>query len=124
MSAQTFNQERLMQVILAPQVSEKATFIADKHNQVIFRVAQDATKAEIKAAVELMWKAQNIQVENVQVANVKGKEKRFGRFMGRRSNWKKAYVSIKTGQEINFAEIPQGNSGNSGNAGNAKGETK
>jgi len=124
MSAQTFNQERLMQVILAPQVSEKATFIADKHNQVIFRVAQDATKAEIKAAVELMWKAQNIQVENVQVANVKGKEKRFGRFMGRRSNWKKAYVSIKTGQEINFAEIPQGKSGNSGNAGNAKGETK
>lgn len=124
MSTQTFNQERLMQVILAPQVSEKATFIADKHNQVIFRVAQDATKAEIKAAVELMWKAQNIQVENVQVANVKGKEKRFGRFMGRRSNWKKAYVSIKTGQEINFAEIPQGKSGNSGNAGNAKGETK
>ena len=121
MSAQTFNQERLMQVILAPQVSEKATFIADKHNQVIFRVAQDATKAEIKAAVELMWKAQNIQVENVQVANVKGKEKRFGRFMGRRSNWKKAYVSIKTGQEINFAEIPQGNSGK---VGNVKGESK
>ena len=69
---------------------------------------QDATKAEIKAAVELMWKSQNIQVENVRVTNVKGKQKRFGRFMGRRSNWKKAYVSLKTGQEINFAEISQG----------------
>lgn len=108
MSTQTFNQERLMQVILAPQVSEKATFIAEKHNQIIFRVVQDATKAEIKAAVELMWKAQNIKVENVQVTNIKGKEKRFGRFMGRRSNWKKAYVSIKNGQEINFSEIAQG----------------
>ncbi|MEO7559372.1 MAG: 50S ribosomal protein L23 [Nitrosospira sp.] len=108
MSAQTFNPERLMQVILAPQISEKATYIAEKHNQVIFRVIPDATKAEIKAAVELMWKAQNIEVEGVQVANVKGKEKRFGRFMGRRSNWKKAYVSIKSGQEINFAEIAQG----------------
>ena len=108
MSAQTFSQERLMQVILPPQVSEKATYIVEKHNQIIFRVVQDATKAEIKAAVELMWKAQNIEVEGVQVANIKGKEKRFGRFMGRRSNWKKAYVSIKTGQEINFSEIAQG----------------
>ncbi|SOD40967.1 50S ribosomal protein L23 [Nitrosovibrio sp. Nv4] len=108
MSAQTFNPERLMQVILSPQVSEKATYVAEKHNHVIFRVAQDATKPEIKAAVELMWKAQNIEVESVQVANVKGKEKRFGRFMGRRSNWKKAYVSIKAGQEINFSEIAQG----------------
>ncbi len=108
MSTQTFNPERLMQVILAPQISEKATYIAEKHNQVIFRVIPDATKAEIKAAVELMWKAQNIQVESVQVANIKGKEKRFGRFMGRRSNWKKAYVSIKSGQEINFSEIAQG----------------
>ncbi|KIO47950.1 50S ribosomal protein L23 [Nitrosospira sp. NpAV] len=108
MSAQTFNPERLMQVILAPQISEKATYIAEKHNQVIFRVIPDATKAEIKAAVELMWKAQNIEVESVQVANVKGKEKRFGRFMGRRSNWKKAYVGIKSGQEINFSEIAQG----------------
>ena len=108
MRTQTFSQERLMQVILAPQVSEKATYIAEKHNQIIFRVVQDATKAEIKAAVELMWKAQNIEVKNVQVTNIKGKEKRFGRFMGRRSNWKKAYVSIKDGQEINFSEIAQG----------------
>jgi large subunit ribosomal protein L23 len=104
---QIFSQERLMQVILMPQVSEKATYIAEKHNQIIFRVIQDATKAEIRAAVELMWKAQNIEVRGVRVANVKGKEKRFGRFMGRRSNWKKAYVSIKTGQEINFSEVAQ-----------------
>ena len=107
MSVQVFSQERLMQVLLMPQVSEKATYIVEKNNQIIFRVVQDATKAEIRAAVELMWKAQKIEVTGVQVANVKGKEKRFGRFMGRRANWKKAYVSIKAGQEINFSEIAQ-----------------
>jgi large subunit ribosomal protein L23 len=106
-SAQIFNQERLMQVILMPQVSEKATYIVEKHNQIIFRVIQDATKAEIRAAVELMWKAQNIEVSGVRVAIFKVKEKRFGRFMGRRSNWKKAYVSIKAGQDINFSDIAQ-----------------
>jgi large subunit ribosomal protein L23 len=94
-------QARLMQVILAPVVSEKSTFVADKRDQVIFRVAKDATKPEIKAAVELMFK---VQVDSVQVTNVKGKEKRFGRFMGRRNHWKKAYVCLKPGQEINFAE--------------------
>ena len=94
------NQERLMQVLLAPVVSEKSTFVADKNEQVIFRVAQDATKPEIKAAVELLFK---VQVKSVQVANVKGKEKRFGRFIGRRRHWKKAYVCLKPGQEINFA---------------------
>jgi large subunit ribosomal protein L23 len=108
MSAQMFNAERLLQVIIAPQVSEKATYIAEKHNHVIFRVAQDATKSEVKAAVELIWKPQNIQVKSVQIANVKGKKKRFGRFIGRRSNWKKAYVSIQSGQEINFSDIAQG----------------
>jgi large subunit ribosomal protein L23 len=92
---------RLMQVLLAPVVSEKSTFIADKRDQVVFRVAKDATKPEIKAAVELMFK---VEVESVKVANVKGKEKRFGRFMGRRDHWKKAYVCLKPGQEINFAE--------------------
>jgi large subunit ribosomal protein L23 len=105
MSIQTFSQDRLMQVLLKPQVSEKATFIVEKNNQIIFRVVQDATKPEIRAAVELMWKEQKIEVTGVQVSNVKGKEKRFGRFMGRRTNWKKAYVSIKAGQEINFSEI-------------------
>ena len=95
-----FDSERLMNVLLAPVISEKATFIADKHEQVIFRVAPDATKPEIKAAVELMFK---VEVDSVQVSNVKGKEKRFGRFIGRRRNWKKAYVCLKAGQEINFA---------------------
>ena len=100
MSAPKYNQERLMQVLLAPVVSEKSTFVADKNEQVIFRVVPDATKPEIKAAVEMMFK---VQVERVQVMNVKGKEKRFGRFIGRRRNWKKAYICLKPGQEINFA---------------------
>jgi large subunit ribosomal protein L23 len=95
-----FNTERLMTVLLAPVVSEKGTYIADKHSQVIFKVMPDATKPEIKAAVELMFK---VQVDSVQVTIVKGKEKRFGRFVGRRRGWKKAYVCLKPGQEINFA---------------------
>jgi large subunit ribosomal protein L23 len=97
----TYNTERLMTVLLAPVISEKGTFIADKFEQVIFRVAQDATKPEVKAAVELMFK---VQVESVQIANVHGKKKRFGQQTGRRRNWKKAYVSLKPGQEINFAQ--------------------
>jgi large subunit ribosomal protein L23 len=95
------NQERLMQVLLAPQISEKATFIAEKRNQVVFRVASDATKPEVKAAVELLFK---VEVEGVQVANVKGKVKRFKGANGRRKGWKKAFVSLKAGQEINFVE--------------------
>jgi large subunit ribosomal protein L23 len=95
------NQERLMQVLLAPQISEKATFVAEKNEQVIFRVASDATKPEIKAAVELLFK---VGVESVQVANVKGKVKRFKGATGRRKGWKKAFVSLKPGQEINFVE--------------------
>ena len=96
-----YNSERLATVLLAPVVSEKGTFIAEKHEQVIFRVVQDATKPEIKAAVEAMFK---VQVESVQVVNVGGKQKRFGKFTGRRRNWKKAYVCLKPGQEINFVE--------------------
>ncbi|QLQ26510.1 MAG: 50S ribosomal protein L23 [Dechloromonas sp.] len=95
------NQERLMQVLLAPQISEKATYVADKNEQVIFRVAADATKPEIKAAVELLFK---VQVETVRVANVKGKVKRFKGSVGRRKGWKKAFVSLRPGQEINFVE--------------------
>ena len=95
-----YSAERLMTVLLAPVVSEKATFIADKHEQVIFRVAPSATKPEVKAAVEMMFK---VQVESVQIANVKGKKKRFGQFNGKRRDWKKAYVSLMPGQEINFA---------------------
>ncbi len=99
MNAMKFSETRLLQVILAPVITEKATLIADKNEQVIFRVAPDATKPEIKAAVELLFK---VQVEAVKVANVKGKVKRTGRFMGRRDNWKKAYVCLAPGQELNF----------------------
>jgi large subunit ribosomal protein L23 len=102
----TVNAERLAQVLLAPVVSEKSTFVGEKNNQVVFRVAKDATKSEIKAAVELMFgnKDRKIEVSGVRIVNVKGKEKRFGRFVGRRNHWKKAYVCLKPGQEINFAE--------------------
>ena len=101
MNATHFNQERLMQVLLAPQISEKATMIAENNNQVVFIVSSDATKPEIKAAVELLFK---VSVSAVQVANVKGKVKRFGRTTGRRSDVRKAYVQLASGQEINFAE--------------------
>ena len=96
------NAERLMQVLLAPIVTEKATSVAEKNNQIAFRVVADATKPEIKAAVELLFK---VQVESVSVLNRKGKEKRFGRFIGRRRNERKAYVSLAQGQEIDFAEV-------------------
>ncbi len=105
MSAQNFSQERLLNVLVAPQISEKATYVADKREQVIFRVASDATKPEIKAAVEMMFK---VSVKSVQVSVVKGKQKRFGRYTGRRSDWKKAYVCLAPGQEINFAAGEQG----------------
>jgi large subunit ribosomal protein L23 len=95
------NQQRLMQILLAPQISEKATYVADKNEQVIFRVASNATKPEVKAAVELLFK---VSVESVQISNVKGKQKKFGRFMGSRKDWKKAYVCLKAGQEINFVD--------------------
>jgi large subunit ribosomal protein L23 len=98
MSAQ-INEARLLQVIEAPVVSEKGTFVADKFEQVVFRVVADATKPEIKAAVEQLFK---VQVESVQVVNVKGKNKRTGRFAGKRKDWKKAYVCLKPGQEINL----------------------
>jgi large subunit ribosomal protein L23 len=100
MSAST-NQVRLFNVLMAPIVSEKSTMLADKHEQVAFRVRPDATKQEVKAAVEMLFK---VEVEKVSILNTKGKEKRFGRFEGKRSNVRKAYVSLKPGQEINFAQ--------------------
>ena len=105
MNAVKYSSERLMTVLLAPVVSEKGTMIADKHEQVIFRVDPRATKPEIKAAVELMFgkKDKPVEVMSVQIVNVKGKKKRFGQSNGRRRNWKKAYVCLKPGQEINFA---------------------
>ncbi len=99
--SKNFNQERLLQVLVAPQISEKATYVADKNEQVIFIVTPDATKPEVKAAVELLFK---VEVESVQIANLKGKVKRSGRSIGRRSNIRKAFVCLKPGQEINFAE--------------------
>ena len=93
------NEHRLLSILLGPVISEKATMVADKNEQVVFEVARDANKLEIKGAVELLFK---VQVESVQIVNQKGKAKRFGRFEGRRNHVKKAYVSLKPGQEINF----------------------
>jgi large subunit ribosomal protein L23 len=97
-----YNADQLMNVVLAPIVSEKSTLVADKNDQVVFRVADAATKPEIKAAVELLFK---VKVESVQVLSVKGKQKRFGRMQGRRRSWKKAYVCLAPGQEINFGAL-------------------
>ena len=94
-----FDEGRLMQVLVAPIVSEKATMIADKTNAVTFKVLQDATKYEIKAAVQLMFK---VDVQSVAVLNIKGKTKRFGKSIGRRDNIRKAYVTLKAGQELNL----------------------
>ena len=96
---QKFDEGRLAQVIVAPIVSEKATRIGEKSNQVLFKVLRDATKPEIKAAVELLFK---VEVASVSTMNQKGKTKRFGRSIGRRDHVKKAYVALKAGQELNF----------------------
>ena len=98
------NQERLMRVIVGPVISEKATLVGETRKQVVFEVIPDATKAEIKAAVELLFKDQKVQVGSVNVLNVKGKEKRHGRFVGRRKSIKKAYVSLLGDGDINFVE--------------------
>ena len=99
-TAQKFDEGRLAQVLVAPIISEKATSAAEKNNQVLFKVLRDATKPEIKAAVELLFK---VEVESVQTVIQKGKVKRFGRSIGRRDHVKKAYVSLKAGQELNFS---------------------
>ncbi len=98
-SRSKFEEGRLMQVLVAPIVSEKATMIADKTNAVTFKVLKDATKFEIKAAVQLMFK---VDVQSVAVLNIKGKTKRFGKSIGRRDNIRKAYVTLKPGQELNL----------------------
>ena len=100
MSTLKFDEGRLMQVLVAPIVSEKATMVAEKSNAVTFKVLQNATKPEIKAAVELMFK---VEVKGVSVVNTKGKAKRFGKTMGRRDNVRKAYVMLKPGQELNLS---------------------
>jgi len=90
----------LSNVIKAPVVSEKSTVAAENQNRFVFKVANQATKLQVKKSVELMF---NVEVEKVQILNVKGKTKRFGRFMGKRSNWKKAYVKLKPGNDIDFS---------------------
>jgi large subunit ribosomal protein L23 len=95
------SEERLMKVLLAPVVSEKATMLAEKSEQVVFLVMPDATKLEVKAAVEMLFK---VEVESVQVANRQGKQKRSGKFNGRRNHTRRAFVCLKPGQEINFTE--------------------
>ena len=99
MNSPKFDEGRLMQVLVAPIVSEKATMVAEKSNAVTFKVLQTATKTEIKAAVELMFK---VEVKGVSVVNTKCKTKRFGKTMGRRDNIRKAYVTLKPGQELNL----------------------
>lgn len=93
------NQERLMMVLLEPITSEKTNRIAEKANQFTFRVLKTATKAEVKLAVEQLFK---VDVKSVSVVNVVGKNKRFRQTEGKRSDWKKAYVSLQSGQDIDF----------------------
>ena len=95
-----FDEGRLMQVLVAPVVSEKATMVSEKSNVVTFKVLQSATKPEIKAAVELLFK---VEVTGVSVVNTKGKVKRFGKTTGRRDNVRKAYVQLKEGQDLNLS---------------------
>ncbi len=93
------NEERLYTVLKGPHVSEKSTVIADQAGQVVFRVARDASKREVKAAVEKLFE---VKVRDVRTAQMKGKQKRFGRLSGRRAHWKKAYVSLEPGYDIDF----------------------
>ncbi len=93
------NQERLLDVIKAPHISEKSTVLAERDNQIVFKVATDATKLEIKRAVEQLFE---VEVDSVRVVNMKGKVKRHGMAIGKRVDWKKAYVSLKEGQDLDF----------------------
>ncbi|MDV2857299.1 MULTISPECIES: 50S ribosomal protein L23 [Oceanimonas] len=92
-------EERILKVLKAPHVSEKSTMVAEKTNTIVFKVAKDATKAEVKAAVEKLFE---VEVKDVRTLLVKGKTKRTGNRIGQRSDWKKAYVTLKEGQDIDF----------------------
>ncbi|HTO17609.1 MULTISPECIES: 50S ribosomal protein L23 [Pseudomonas] len=94
------NQERVFKVLLGPHISEKATVLADSKKQFIFKVATDATKLEIKKAVEVLF---NVKVAGVRTVNVQGKTKRTMRGMGKRNDWKKAYIALQPGQDLDFA---------------------
>jgi large subunit ribosomal protein L23 len=93
------NKDRLMQVLVSPVISEKSTLAADQGGQVVFKVAKDASKPEIRRAVELLFE---VEVDQVRVLNANGKTKRFGAMQGRRADWKKAYVKLKPGHDIDF----------------------
>ena len=93
------SQERLMKVLLAPMVSEKTARLADRNRQYAFKVVSNATKPEIREAVEMLF---DVKVTGVQVSNVRGKTKRFGQTFGKRSDWKKAFVTLAEGNDINF----------------------
>lgn len=95
-------QTDLMRVLEAPVISEKSTLAMENERRVVFKVKKDATKDQVKRAVELIFK---VEVDSVHVLNIKGKAKRFGRFIGNRSDWKKAYVKLKPGFEIDFASV-------------------
>tara|TARA_B100000035_G_scaffold314791_1_gene332294 strand:+ start:14646 stop:14954 length:309 start_codon:yes stop_codon:yes gene_type:complete len=99
MSALIKNTDKSLQTVLAPQITEKATMIADKNNQIAFKVTKDATKSEVKMAIETMFK---VEVRSINILNINGKTKRSRTGMGKRNDWKKAYVCLKPGQEINF----------------------
>ena len=96
------NPERIFQILLSPHISEKSALLGDSANQAVFEVARDAKKSEIKAAVEQMF---DVKVAGVRTVNMKGKSKRMGLRRGRRSDWKKAYVSLEQGHEIDLAEL-------------------
>jgi large subunit ribosomal protein L23 len=96
---ESLNQERLMKIVLEPRVTEKSTLVGEKYNQFVFKVLKSASKPEIKKAIELLFK---VEVESVQVSNVKGKKKIFKREPGKRPDWKKAYVKLKPGFDIDF----------------------
>ena len=96
------NQERIFQILLTPHISEKSALLGDVAGQAVFQVARDARKAEIKAAVEQLF---NVKVAGVRTVTMKGKSKRMGLRRGRRSDWKKAYVSLEQGHEIDLASI-------------------
>jgi large subunit ribosomal protein L23 len=93
------NQEKLMNLLLAPRITEKSTMVGEKYRQYVFKVLKTATKPQIRQAVELMFK---VEVDSVQISNVKGKRKAFKQTQGKRSDWKKAYVKLKPGFDINF----------------------
>ena len=94
--------ERLMKVLMAPHISEKATVVADQNRQFVFQITKDATKSEVKRAVEHLFK---VEVQAVRVCNAKGKLKRFGQMLGRRTGSKKAYVTLKPGFDIDYTGV-------------------